>query len=72
MYILSGFHDSQVQYWEPAKWAAKLREMKTSDSLVLFECDMASGHGGPSGRYRGIKRTARVWAFMLDLTGIKE
>ncbi len=72
MYILSGFHDSQVQYWEPAKWAAKLRENKTNDSLILFECDMSSGHGGPSGRFKGIRRTAGIWAFLLDLAELRE
>ncbi|MDZ7766358.1 MAG: prolyl oligopeptidase family serine peptidase [Melioribacteraceae bacterium] len=54
MLITTGYHDSQVQYWEPAKWVAKLREMKTDDNLLLFDCDMESGHGGASGRFKSI------------------
>lgn len=72
MLITTGYHDSQVQYWEPAKWVAKLREMKTDDNLLLFDCDMESGHGGASGRFRSYKRTALQYAFMLDLVGITE
>lgn len=72
MLITTGYHDSQVQYWEPAKWVAKLREMKTDNNLLLFDCDMDSGHGGASGRFKSYKRTALQYAFMLDLVGIKE
>ncbi|MCZ7601985.1 MAG: S9 family peptidase [Melioribacteraceae bacterium] len=72
MLITTGYHDSQVQYWEPAKWVAKLREMKTDNNLLLFDCDMESGHGGASGRFKSYKRTALQYAFMLDLVGIKE
>lgn len=72
MLIMTGYNDSQVQYWEPAKWAAKLREKKTSDSIILFDCDMASGHAGPSGRYKNLKVIAKKYAFVLDLIGIKE
>ncbi|MGB0896301.1 MAG: S9 family peptidase [Flavobacteriaceae bacterium] len=70
--ILTGFHDSQVQYFEPAKWTAKLRELKTDDNLLLFKCDMDSGHGGASGRFEALKEVAEEYAFMLTLEGIKE
>jgi oligopeptidase B len=70
--ILTGFHDSQVQYFEPAKWTAKLRELKTDDNLLLFKCDMDSGHGGASGRFEALKEVAEEYAFMLNLEGIKE
>ncbi|MDC3388557.1 S9 family peptidase [Flavobacteriaceae bacterium] len=67
--ILTGFHDSQVQYFEPAKWTAKLRELKTDDNLLLFKCDMDSGHGGASGRFEALKEIAEEYAFLLDLEG---
>ena len=70
--IITGFHDSQVQYFEPAKWTAKLRELKTDDNLLLFKCDMDSGHGGASGRFEALKEVAEEYAFMLNLEGIKE
>jgi len=70
--ILTGFHDSQVQYFEPAKWTAKLRELKTDDNLLLFKCDMDSGHGGASGRFEALKETAEEYAFMLNLEEIRE
>ncbi|HET55966.1 MAG TPA: S9 family peptidase [Ignavibacteria bacterium] len=72
MLITTGYHDSQVQYWEPAKWVAKLREMKTDNNILLFDCDMDSGHGGASGRFKAYKRTALQYSFMLDLVGITE
>lgn len=64
---MTGLHDSQVQYWEPAKWVAKLREMKTSDSYILLKTDMTSGHGGASGRYEALKDWALVYAFLLTM-----
>ena len=70
--ITTGYWDSQVQYWEPAKWAAKLRELKTDNNLLVMDCDMETGHGGASGRFARYKRTALVYAFMLDLEGISE
>jgi oligopeptidase B len=70
--IITGFHDSQVQYFEPAKWTAKLRELKTDDNLLLFKCDMDSGHGGASGRFEALKEIAEEYAFMLNLEGIKK
>ena len=71
IFVTTGLHDSQVQYFEPAKWVAKLRELKTDENPLLFECDMGSGHGGASGRFKRYKRTAMEYAFMLDLLGIK-
>ena len=70
--VTTGYWDSQVQYWEPAKWVAKLREYKTDDHLLLLDCDMKSGHGGASGRFERYKKTALYYAFMLDLEGITE
>ena len=69
MLIMTGLHDSQVQYWEPAKWVAKLRELKTGDEKLLFHCNMEAGHGGASGRFRKHKETAMMFAFLLDLVG---
>ena len=64
--VETGYHDSQVQYWEPAKWVAKLRELKTNDSKVIFKCNMETGHGGASGRYQRFKEVALEYAFLLD------
>ncbi len=66
MLVTTGFHDSQVQYWEPAKWVARLRELKTDKNLLLFQTDMSSGHGGASGRFKRHKLTALEFAFLLD------
>lgn len=65
--ITTGLHDSQVQYWEPAKWTAKLRELKTDDNILLFKTDMSSGHGGASGRFESLKEDALEFAFLLKL-----
>ena len=70
--ITTGFWDSQVQYWEPAKWIAKLRDMKTDDNLLVMKCNMVAGHGGASGRFERLKTTALEYAFMLDLVGTKD
>ncbi len=72
MMVTTGLHDSQVQYFEPAKWVAKLRALKTNDNLLILDTDMSSGHGGASGRFQRYKRTALMYAFMLDQLGIKE
>ncbi len=68
--VTTGLHDSQVQYWEPAKWVAKLRAMKTDQSKVLLHTNLEAGHGGATGRFKRHRETAMVYAFMLDLAGI--
>lgn len=70
MLVTTGYWDSQVQYWEPAKWVAKLREMKTDDNMLLMYCNMETGHGGASGRFQRLKETAMEYAFLLKLEGI--
>ena len=65
--VTTGFHDSQVQYWEPAKWVAKLRELKTDANLLLLHTNMETGHGGASGRFDSLKETARDYTFLLSL-----
>ena len=70
--VTAGYHDSQVQYWEPAKWIAKLRDMKTDNNRLLLFTQMEAGHGGKSGRFEQYKETALIYAFMLDLAGISE
>lgn len=69
--VTTGLFDSQVQYWEPAKWVAKLRDYKTDNNLLLLHTNMEAGHGGASGRFKRFKETALEYAFMLDLEGIK-
>jgi oligopeptidase B len=70
--VTTGLHDSQVQYWEPAKWVAKLRELKTDINPLIFHINMDYGHGGASGRFQWIKDTALEYAFIFDLIGIGE
>jgi oligopeptidase B len=70
--VTTGLHDSQVQYFEPAKWVAKLRELKTDKNPLVFHINMDYGHGGASGRFQWIKDTALEYAFILDQIGIKE
>lgn len=65
--VTTGLHDSQVQYWEPAKWVAKLRELKTDNNLLLLETNMSAGHGGKSGRFNRLRDTAKEYAFILML-----
>ncbi|MEG3754409.1 S9 family peptidase [Psychromonas arctica] len=67
MLVTTGLHDSQVQYWEPAKWVAKLRELKTDDNQLLLYTDMEAGHGGKSGRFKHFEDIAREFAFLIDL-----
>ena len=69
--VTTGLHDSQVQYWEPAKWVAKLRELKTDDRLLLLKTNMSAGHGGASGRFEYLKEIALDYAFLMHLEGIK-
>lgn len=72
MLVTTGLHDSQVQYFEPAKWVAKLRALKTDQNPLLLWTNMESGHGGASGRFRRLKQTAMEYAFMLNLAGIRQ
>ena len=70
--VTTGLHDSQVQYWEPAKWVAKLRDYKTDDNLLLLQTDMQAGHGGKTGRFQSLEDAALYYAFFLHLEGIAE
>lgn len=67
MLVTTGLHDSQVQYWEPAKWVAKLRDLKTDNNQLLLYTDMDAGHGGKSGRFKHFEDTAREFAFLINL-----
>lgn len=70
--VTTGLHDSQVQYWEPAKWVAKLRELKTDDHLLFLDTNMKAGHGGASGRFEALKEVAKEYIFLFHLEGINE
>jgi len=70
--VTTGLHDSQVQYWEPAKWVAKLRDMKKDNTILLLQINMEAGHGGASGRFEALKEVAMDYAFLLDLEGIRQ
>ncbi len=72
MLVTAGLHDSQVQYWEPAKWVAKLREMKTDKNLLLLYTNMSAGHSGASGRFERYKETVLEYAFILDLIDLNQ
>ncbi len=72
MLVTTGLHDSQVQFWEPAKWVAKLRDLKTDNHVLLLHTNMHAGHGGKSGRFERYKETALEYAFMLDQLGIRK
>jgi oligopeptidase B len=72
MLVTTGLHDSQVQYWEPAKWVAKLRTYKTDAKVLFLDTNMETGHGGASGRFEALKEVAKEFAFLLDLEGIKK
>ncbi len=71
MLVTSGLHDSQVQYWEPAKWVAKLRATKTDNNLLLFKTNMEAGHGGASGRFSALKEVAFEYNFLFEVLGIQ-
>jgi oligopeptidase B len=68
--VTTGYWDSQVQYWEPAKWVARLRDLKTDKNKLVMDCNMVAGHGGASGRFERYRITALEYAFILDLAGI--
>jgi oligopeptidase B len=72
MLVRTSFNDSQVMYWEPAKYVAKLRTVKTNNTPLLFKTNMAGGHGGSSGRYDSWKETAENYAYALSMIGIKQ
>lgn len=72
MYVSTGLHDSQVQYFEPAKWVAKLRVMKKNDKQLFLDTNMDAGHGGASGRFEALKELAKEFTFLLDLEKIKK
>lgn len=72
LFVTTGYHDSQVQYWEPAKWVAKLREMKTDDNLLLMYTEFGAGHSGASGRFEALKLLAKEFAFILMVEGVKD
>jgi oligopeptidase B len=69
--VVAGYNDSRVQYWEAAKWVAKLRVSKTDEHLLLLKTDLGAGHGGMSGRYQGLKDVALEYAFLFKVLGIE-
>jgi oligopeptidase B len=69
--VVAGYHDSRVQYWEAAKWVARLRELKTDNHLLLLKTDLASGHGGMSGRYQALRDAALEYAFVFKVLGLQ-
>jgi oligopeptidase B len=72
IYVSTGLHDSQVQYWEPAKWVAKLRVYKTDNNAIYLDTNMNAGHGGASGRFEALKELAKEFSFLLDLEKIEK
>jgi oligopeptidase B len=72
MLVTTGLWDSQVQYYEPAKWVAKLRTRKTDAHPLLFRTSMEAGHGGKSGRFQRFREIAEEYAFILDQSGIAQ
>ena len=70
MLITGGLNDPRVTYWEPAKWAARLRELKTDDNILLLKTNMGAGHGGKSGRFESLRETAEEFAFFLWQMGV--
>ncbi|HSG97411.1 MAG TPA: S9 family peptidase [Woeseiaceae bacterium] len=70
--VTTGLHDSQVQYWEPAKWVAKMRDMKTDDNILVLKTDMQAGHSGKTGRFQSLEDDALYFAFFMSLEGISE
>ncbi|OCB78654.1 S9 family peptidase [Flavobacterium crassostreae] len=72
IYVSTGLHDSQVQYWEPAKWVAKMRTLKKDTTVLYLDTNMDAGHGGASGRFESLKELAKEFSFLLDLEKIKK
>jgi oligopeptidase B len=72
MFVGTGLWDSQVQYYEPTKWVARLRDHKTDDNALVYRINMEAGHGGKSGRFQRYHETAESYAFMLEQLGIAE
>ena len=72
MLITAGLNDPRVAYWEPAKWTAKLRDLKTDNNLLLLKTNMGAGHGGASGRYERLKEIAVEYAFLLEQWGLSQ
>ena len=72
MLVTTGLWDSQVQYYEPAKWVARLRARKTDDNVLLFRINMEAGHGGKSGRFERFQEIAEEYAFILDQSDVAE
>jgi oligopeptidase B len=72
MLVTTGLWDSQVQYWEAAKWVARLRQLKTDDNVLLLRVNMDAGHGGKSGRFQAYRERAEEYAFILGQAGIEE
>jgi oligopeptidase B len=70
MLITGGLNDPRVSYWEPAKWTAKLRDLKTDDNILLLKTNMGAGHAGASGRYERLKEVAFEYAFLLEQWGM--
>jgi len=70
--VTTGLHDSQAQYWEPAKWVARMRDRKTDDNILVLKTDMQAGHGGKTGRFRSLEDDALSYAFFMSLEGISE
>ena len=71
MFVSTGLWDSQVQYWEPSKYVARLRARKTDDNPVVYRVQMEAGHGGQSGRFRRYRETAEQFAFLLNQLGVE-
>lgn len=69
LYVTTGLNDPRVGYWEPAKWVARLREMKTDDHIIVMKTNMGAGHFGESGRFNQLKEVAALYAFVLDKIG---
>jgi oligopeptidase B len=72
LYVSTGLHDSQVQYWEPAKWVARLRTLKTNNTQLYLDTNMDAGHGGASGRFEALRELAKEFSFLLDLEKIDQ